>query len=154
MKIYLDFDGTIVEHQYPKMGKPNFGCIEVIKKLQDAGHEIILNSYRADCNDGTLEEAQKLLNEQYLKLLKNPELIDHFRIEPITKFARNKLIPSKWDMELFKTKNLMFIDDKSAGIPLKKAVWSHGLMVDWDVIDAQFLEHGMYEMTLDIAAKY
>ncbi len=151
MKIYLDFDGTVVEHQYPKMGKSNFGCLEVIKKLQDAGHEIILNSYRADCNNGTLEEAQKLLNEQCFKLLKDPALLNEFQIKPITKYARNKLIPGNWDWNFFKSGNVMFIDDKSSGIPLKKAVWSHGWMVDWEIVDAQFIEHGIYEMTLDFA---
>jgi hypothetical protein len=71
MEIYLDFDGTVVEHQYPKMGRCNFGCFEVIKKLQNAGHVIILNTYRADCEDGTLEEALKLINDDYWHLLKD-----------------------------------------------------------------------------------
>ena len=43
-KIYLDFDGTCVEHRYPEIGKYNFGAIEVIEKLQQAGHNIILNT--------------------------------------------------------------------------------------------------------------
>jgi hypothetical protein len=29
MVIYLDFDGTVVEFSYPKIGRCNFGCIEV-----------------------------------------------------------------------------------------------------------------------------
>jgi len=63
MKIYLDFDGTVVEHEYPEIGKYNKGAFKVIKKLQDAGHEIILNTYRADCNDGTLEAAKAYLDQ-------------------------------------------------------------------------------------------
>ena len=57
MNIYLDFDGTVVEHDYPEIGKLNPGALEVIKKLQDAGHTIILNTMRVEFNDGTLEEA-------------------------------------------------------------------------------------------------
>jgi len=147
MKIYLDFDGTIVEHQYPKIGRCNFGCIEVIKKLQDAGHEIILNTTRADFNNGTLEEAQKLLNDRYYKLLRYDNLKGNFKIDPITKFARNKIIPSYWDWDYFKANDVIFIDDRSSGIPLKRAVMTRGWMVDWDIIDVQFAENGIYEMT-------
>lgn len=60
MKIYLDFDGTVVEHAYPRIGRDNFGCVEIIRRLQDAGHEIVLNTYRADCANGSLEAAGRL----------------------------------------------------------------------------------------------
>jgi hypothetical protein len=47
MKIAVDFDGTIVEHMYPKIGKPMPFAFEALKELQIAGHEIILWTYRA-----------------------------------------------------------------------------------------------------------
>lgn len=46
MRIAIDFDGTIVEHDYPRIGKPIPNAIEVIKKLSDAGHDLILWTYR------------------------------------------------------------------------------------------------------------
>ena len=46
MNIFLDFDGTVVEHKYPAIGKYNQGAFDVVKKLIDAGHNIILNTYR------------------------------------------------------------------------------------------------------------
>ena len=63
MLIQLDFDGTVVEFDYPKIGLLNEGSIEVVNKLRNAGHEIVLNTYRADLNDGTLEEAHVFLKE-------------------------------------------------------------------------------------------
>ena len=35
MTIAVDFDGTIVEHEYPKIGKPIPFAIDVLKKLVD-----------------------------------------------------------------------------------------------------------------------
>ena len=46
MIIAVDFDGTIVEHQYPKVGKALPFAIETIKALQKKGHQIILWTYR------------------------------------------------------------------------------------------------------------
>lgn len=42
----IDFDGTIVEHDYPAIGKPMPYAFEVMKELQDAGYKLILNTCR------------------------------------------------------------------------------------------------------------
>ncbi len=47
MKIAVDFDGTIVEHKYPEIGKPILFAFEAIKELQKRGHKIILWTYRS-----------------------------------------------------------------------------------------------------------
>ena len=44
--IAVDFDGTIVEDAYPKIGKPNLFAFETLKKLQSEGHRLILWTYR------------------------------------------------------------------------------------------------------------
>lgn len=46
LTIAVDFDGTIVENRYPKIGKPVLFAIETLKKLQDDGHHLILWTYR------------------------------------------------------------------------------------------------------------
>ena len=43
----IDFDGTIVEDEYPKVGKPMVFAFETLKKLQDDGHRLILWTYRS-----------------------------------------------------------------------------------------------------------
>ena len=42
----IDFDGTIVEDAYPKVGKPKIFAFETLKKLQQEGHRLILWTYR------------------------------------------------------------------------------------------------------------
>lgn len=47
MIIAVDFDGTIVTHEYPKIGKPIPFAIDTLKKLQSEGHhQLILWSVR------------------------------------------------------------------------------------------------------------
>ncbi len=45
--IAVDFDGTIVENRYPKIGKPILFAIETLLHLQDDGHLLILWTYRS-----------------------------------------------------------------------------------------------------------
>jgi hypothetical protein len=47
MKIAVDFDGTIVEHKYPEIGKPILFAFEALKELQKRGHKLILWTFRA-----------------------------------------------------------------------------------------------------------
>lgn len=46
MIIAIDFDGTVVEHQFPEIGDPLPGAIETLKALQTAGHTLIIWTYR------------------------------------------------------------------------------------------------------------
>ncbi|WP_016775964.1 BT0820 family HAD-type phosphatase [Anaerophaga thermohalophila] len=47
MVIAVDFDGTIVEHRYPKIGKEKLFAFETLKALQKQGHLLILWTFRA-----------------------------------------------------------------------------------------------------------
>ncbi len=47
MIIAVDFDGTIVEHKFPEIGKTNLFAFETLKQLQKDGHKLILWTYRA-----------------------------------------------------------------------------------------------------------
>ena len=46
MLIAVDFDGTIVEHKYPEIGEPLPGAFETLIALVEAGHKLILWTYR------------------------------------------------------------------------------------------------------------
>jgi hypothetical protein len=143
MKIYLDFDGTVVEHDYPRIGRNNYGCMEVIKKLQNAGNEVILNSYRSECDDGTLEQALKYLNENSWMFFKDKDN----DLDKIENFTIEKIIPPAWNWEYIKENNEIFIDDIASGIPLKPCCMiENSMMVDWDELDKQFIENGIYLM--------
>lgn len=140
--ILLDFDGTVVEHDYPRIGRCNFGSIEVIYKLQQAGHDIILNTYRADLNDGSLEKALELLNGKAW-MLTNPR---NTEIElDIKIYNKIKLPPAKWDWSVMERDKIMYIDDIALNIPLKRAVMVKGFIVDWTELDNQFKLRKLYE---------
>jgi trehalose-6-phosphatase len=47
MIISVDFDGTVVEHDYPDIGEPLEG-IQTLRDLIVAGHTIVLNTCRED----------------------------------------------------------------------------------------------------------
>ena len=46
MIIAVDFDGTIVTHEYPEIGRPIKGAIETIKTIIDNGHKVFLWTMR------------------------------------------------------------------------------------------------------------
>lgn len=47
MEICIDFDGTCVTHEFPKVGK-DIGAVSVLNKIVDAGHNLILFTMRSD----------------------------------------------------------------------------------------------------------
>ena len=46
MKIAVDFDGTIVDHDYPAIGKEKMFAFQTLKELQKRGCLLILWTYR------------------------------------------------------------------------------------------------------------
>jgi hypothetical protein len=58
--IAVDFDGTIVEDAYPKVGKTRIFAFETLKRLQQDGHRLILWTYR---NGTRLQEAVDFCKE-------------------------------------------------------------------------------------------
>lgn len=62
--IAIDFDGTVVEHKYPAIGKEMLFAFATLKALQQKGHKLILWTIRVGTTlDG---EPQKVLSERPL----------------------------------------------------------------------------------------
>ena len=61
MIIAVDFDGTIVEHRYPAIGRELPFAIETLKKLAKEGHRLILWTVR---EGRLLEEAVQFCRER------------------------------------------------------------------------------------------
>ena len=134
MKIYLDFDGTVVEHYFPEIGAENPHAIKVIARLQAAGHEIVLNTYRADIDVQHVHEA--------LEFIHSFEEIQ----QPIEKFLPEKLEPRSFDLDIAKESNQLYLDDIATGIPLRRnIVFEHGMMVDWVELEKKLEEGGIFE---------
>jgi len=99
MVIAVDFDGTIVEHMYPKIGNEIPFATDTLKELIKDGHQLILWSVR---EDGLLQEA-----------------VDWCHRRGVDFWAVNKDYPeeerSKNNHFSRKLKADMFIDDRNIG---------------------------------------
>ena len=98
MNIAIDFDGTIVEHRYPGIGREIPFAIETLKMLTQDGHRLILWSVR---EGKLLDEAVEWCRERGLEF-----------------YAVNKDFPEeKREDKKFsrKLKVDMFIDDRNIG---------------------------------------
>ena len=95
--IAIDFDGTIVEDAYPKIGKPMIFAFETMKKLQSEGHRLILWTYRTDKK---LQEAVNFCKQQGLEF-----------------YAINKSYPEEeFDGKISRKINAtFFVDDRNIG---------------------------------------
>jgi hypothetical protein len=134
MKIYLDFDGTVVEHYFPEIGAENPHAIQVIARLQVAGHDIVLNTYRADIDQKHVQEALDFIHS-----------FDEIK-QPIEKFLPQKLEPRSFDLEVAKESNQLYIDDIAEGIPMRRnSVLESGMMVDWIELEKILEEAGLFE---------
>ena len=132
MTIYLDFDGTVVEHQYPALGAENPHAIRVIRALQDIGHTFILNTYRADLNDGSLEEALAFLNDSAHGL------------DTISRSTAKKIHPGPFDLTESLRFDKLYIDDIAEGIPLiPNRMVANGFMVNWPTVEIELMKVGI-----------
>ena len=97
LTIAVDFDGTIVENRFPKIGKPILFALETMKKLQEEGHLLILWTYRSG---NELEEA-----------------VDFCKSKGITFYSVNKSYPEEeFDHSISrKIQADIFIDDRNIG---------------------------------------
>ena len=97
LTIAIDFDGTIVEDEYPKIGKPKLFAFETLLKLQEKGHRLILWTYR---NGKTLEQAIQFCKENGVNF-----------------YAVNKSFPEEeFDPNFSRKINAdIFIDDRNFG---------------------------------------
>ncbi len=97
LTIAIDFDGTIVEDDYPNIGKPRIFAFETLKKLQEDGHRLILWTYRSGVR---LEET-----------------IDFCAKHNIHFYAVNKSFPEE-QFDYTKSRKIhadLFIDDRNIG---------------------------------------
>ena len=97
MIIAVDFDGTIVENRYPKIGKEISFAIETLKALNKQGHQLILWSVRSGKQ---LEEAVAFCEERGVEF-----------------YAVNKSYPEEVyeETQSRKINADIFIDDRNVG---------------------------------------
>ena len=106
IKIAVDFDGTIVEHQYPEIGKEKLFAFQTLKELEKRGARIILWTFR------TGKELENAVN--------------FCRQNGVEFYAVNKNYPEEVQDETVSRKidADIYIDDKNiGGFPGWSEVW-------------------------------
>lgn len=115
--IAVDFDGTIVEHRFPDLGKPVPGAIETMKECIALGARIILWTMRSDTEP-----------EPYLT-----HAVDYLKKNGIELFGVNKNPETDWSTSP-KAYAHIYVDDSALGCPLIQSTSSGRPMVDWSVV--------------------
>ncbi len=95
--IAVDFDGTIVEHAYPSIGKEMLFALATLRELQKKGHKLILWTFRS----GPLLD----------------EAVEYCRANGVEFYAVNKNFPEEELTENIsrKVNADIFIDDRNVG---------------------------------------
>ncbi|QXP71309.1 hydrolase [Polaribacter sp. R2A056_3_33] len=95
--IAVDFDGTIVEDAYPKIGEEIIFAFDTLKRLQSQGHRLILWTYR---HGKRLDEAVAFCKENNIEF-----------------YAVNKNFPEE-EFDKKHSRKIhadLFIDDRNVG---------------------------------------
>ena len=127
--IYFDWDGTCVEFAFPYIGADNPGAIQVLEKLYDKGHLLILNSTRINIAANFVDDVRIYLRNKSVKF--------EYSIAP------HKIRPKNWDLDQALKPGFIFIDDEAEGMPLIKAKNSNSYMVDWGKVEEQLQDKGI-----------
>ena len=123
MTIAIDFDGTCVTHDYPRIGK-DINAVNVLKKLVANGHKLILNTMRSG------------------KELK--EAINWFKKNDIELYGANENPTQKKWTNSPKVYANLYIDDAALGCPLKMDLSiSDRPFVDWEAVSCLLKDNGI-----------
>jgi len=113
LKIAVDFDGTIVEHEYPAIGKEKLFAFETLRELQKHGALLILWTFRTGKE---LDEAIEFCSKKGIEF-----------------YAVNKNYPEeKFDHTVSRKINAdVYIDDKNVGgFPGWSSIWQQLSLYD------------------------
>ena len=130
MKICIDFDGTVVSHEFPKIGR-DIGAVPVLKRLVEAGHELILYTMRG--------EPTSPGDPNYLE-----EAVDWFVQRGIPLVGVNEnLTQNRWTTSR-KIFAHLYIDDTALGAPLKTDLSiSVRPFIDWTEVEKMLESRGI-----------
>lgn len=134
MIIAIDFDGTCVTHEFPKIGK-DIGAAPVLKRLVENGHQLILYTMRSDreeggdTNDNTIQDVTGRFLTDAVNWFKENEI-------PLYGIQRNPTQDS-WTTSP-KCYAQLYIDDAALGCPLTVSELSDRPYVNWKLVESMF----------------
>lgn len=136
MIIAVDFDGTCVTHDYPKVGK-DIGAIPVLRRLTDAGHQLILftmRSYMHGVSPVTNKDENGGLSDA----------VKWFKDNNIPLWAVNENPDQRSWTESPKPYAQLYIDDAALGCPCYYKPETHSRpFVNWNCIEELLQQKGL-----------
>lgn len=140
MDICIDFDGTCVTHEFPKVGK-DIGAAPILKRLVEAGHNLILFTMRSDDDNGPSEEFPDEHGGTYLT-----DALNWFKQNNIPLYGIQRNPTQTWTTSP-KAYGQLYIDDAALGCPLTYSLDNINFeprpFVDWTIVKQMLKEDNM-----------
>lgn len=131
--IAIDFDGTLVRHDYPDIGTEVPAAFGVLKLLQEYGHKLILHTMRSDGP----EKDRRVLSEA----------VEFCRDKGIEFWGVNENPDQHTWTNSPKPYANIYIDDAALGCPLVHPVDGGRPYVDWVAVASRLALDGILEPT-------
>ena len=129
--ICIDFDGTVVTHEYPDIGK-DIGAVPVLKKLIENGNRLILYTMRS--------HKPTVSQRRGIKIDPLQEAIDWFDTNDIPLFGVNSHPGQERWTDSPKVHADLTIDDRNVGCPVR--TMNGHKFVDWDAVENWLIDNG------------
>ena len=146
MEICIDFDGTCVTHEFPKVGK-DIGAVPVLKKLIANGHRLILFTMRSDIKN--VESDDYNIHKKAGNYL--TDAVNWFKENEIELYGVNtNPSQSGWTLSP-KAYGQLYIDDAALGCPLCVEYVDGGdskPYVDWEAVEDHLSAMGLLKLSL------
>lgn len=140
--INIDFDGTCVTHDFPRVGK-SIGAEKVLKRLVDNGHQLILFTMRSDRLESkpVIDPTIQNVTGKFLT-----DAVNWFKDNDIPLYGIQKNpTQHNWTTSPKSYAELM-IDDSSFGCPLRYDLeLSDRPFVNWDLIELGLEQMGYFD---------
>jgi hypothetical protein len=134
--IILDFDGTVVTHEFPSVGK-DIGAVPILKKLVANGHKLILFTMRSE---------RPFINFNGSVRYVLDEAVEWFVKNDIPLYGINTNPEQKDWTSSPKAFGQLMIDDIALGCPIKvDKKKSQRPFVDWEKVEELLIEKGLIE---------
>lgn len=138
--IAVDFDGTCVTHDFPKVGK-DIGAARVLKRLITEGHKLVLWTMRGNVSNNTGHSGNPpvILNGNFLD-----DAIAWFQTNGIELWGiQTNPEQAAWTTSP-KAYAQIYIDDAALGAPLKRDdQLSDRPFIDWETVENILMMDGI-----------
>ena len=139
--IVIDFDGTCVSHEFPKVGN-HIGAVPVLKRIVENGHRLVLFTMRSDI-EKPISNNPDIHTEggNYLT-----DALNWFKKHNIPLFGIQTNPEQKSWTSSPKAYGQIYIDDAALGCPLlyNKNI-SDRPYVDWEMVEYHLYNMGIFE---------